>query len=205
MGRRDGVYSQAERRSDAVVHWTGLILGLAAAPVVVALALRAPDGTLVLAAVVYAVSLIAMLRASAAYHMSSAPAWRDRLRRVDQSAIYVKIAGAYTLRGDDRAGGDAVSRRALGGGAGGRGSQGPDRAPALRGDAGALSRHGVGCAGGGGPIFERMTPEAFRLVLAGARSTRPGWCSWSGTGCRTITRSGTSSSLRRASSSMRPS
>jgi hemolysin III len=168
MGRRDGVYSEAERRSDAVVHWTGLILGLAAAPVVVALALRAPDGTLVAAAVVYAMSLIAMLGASAAYHMSRAPAWRDRLRRLDQSAIYVKIAGAYTPF--------AVMT-------------GPEAMPFL-GGLWAAALVGVGlkvltarqlfgatlalylgmgwaALAFGAPIFERMTPQAFRLVFAG--------------------------------------
>ena len=88
MSRRNGVYTQAERRSDAIVHWMGLVLGLTAAPVIVWLALRAPEGrTLVAAAAIYAASLVAMLGASAAYHMSRAPAWRDRLRRLDQSAI----------------------------------------------------------------------------------------------------------------------
>jgi hemolysin III len=169
MSRRDGVYTQAERRSDAIVHWTGLVLGLAAAPVVVGLALRAPDGTtLVAAAAIYAASLVAMLGASAAYHMSRAPAWRDRLRRLDQSAIYVKIAGAYTPF--------AVMT-------------GPEAMPFL-GGLWAAALVGVGlkvltarqlfgvtlalylgmgwaALAVGGPIFERMTPEAFRLVFAG--------------------------------------
>ena len=48
--------------------------------------LPAGSGT-VTAAAVYAVSLLAMLVCSALYNMMPHPAWRDRLRRVDQSAI----------------------------------------------------------------------------------------------------------------------
>ena len=54
------------------------------------------DATTVIAAVVYGVSLLAMLVCSAVYNMTPRPAWKDLLRRLDQSAIYVKIAGTYT-------------------------------------------------------------------------------------------------------------
>ncbi len=37
-----------------------------------------------------------MLCCSGAYHMSSAPAWKNTLRRMDHAAIFVKIAGTYT-------------------------------------------------------------------------------------------------------------
>lgn len=168
MSRRDGGYSQAERRSDAIVHWTGLALGLAAAPAVVALAFRAPDRALVAAAAVYAASLLAMFAASAAYHMTPAPAWRDRLRRLDQSAIYLKIAGAYTpfavmtgpeampfLAGLWAAAAAGVTLKAM-------------TARQLFGVTVALYlAMGWAALAFGGPIFARMTPGAFHLVLAG--------------------------------------
>ena len=48
------------------------------------------------AATIYGVSLIAMLCCSAVYNMLAWPGWQDMLRRFDQSAIYLKIAGTYT-------------------------------------------------------------------------------------------------------------
>lgn len=169
MGRPGGTYTRAERLSDAVVHCAGLLVGLTAVPVLVTLAVVwARDPALVAAASVYGASLVAMLAASAAYHLTRAPAWRDRLRRLDQSAIYVKIAGAYTPF--------AVM-------------SGPEAMPFLGGLwAAALAGVtlklmtarqlfgltlalylGMGWAAlaFGGPIFERMAPGAFRLVLAG--------------------------------------
>lgn len=90
-------YSRAERLSDAVVHVTGLLAALLAAPVLVTLAaVWVGDVAVVAAALVYGVSLVAMLACSALYHMTPAPAWKQLLRRFDHSAIYLKIAGTYT-------------------------------------------------------------------------------------------------------------
>jgi len=91
------VYSRTELVSDAVVHVAGLAFALIAAPVLVVLAFRwfGDIGT-VTATTIYAVSLLAMLTCSAIYNMVTRPEWGDRLRRLDQSAIYMKIAGTYT-------------------------------------------------------------------------------------------------------------
>ena len=48
------------------------------------------------AAAVYGLTLIGMFVCSALYNLYAGPAWRDTFRRVDQSAIYMKIAGSYT-------------------------------------------------------------------------------------------------------------
>lgn len=167
--RVSGVYSRAERLSDAAVHVVGIFLALLAAPVLVTLAaVWQQDRSLVLAASVYGLSLVAMLCASAVYHMTPAPDWKDRLRRLDQSAIYLKIAGTYTPF--------AVM-------------SGPQAMPFLAGlwaaaAAGVsikliLPRQlfgltvalylamGWAAVVAGAPILERMTPEGFRLVLAG--------------------------------------
>jgi hemolysin III len=91
------IYSPAERRSDAVVHIAGIASALVAAPVVVFLAAAwIGDVGTVSAMLVYAVCLVAMLVCSAAYNMLAHPERKDSLRRLDQSAIYLKIAGTYT-------------------------------------------------------------------------------------------------------------
>jgi len=91
------VYSRAEVLSDAAVHAVGLVSALVAVPVLVTLAaVRFGDTTTVAAAAIYGVSLIAMFACSAIYNHLALPAWKDMLRRIDQSAIYIKIAGSYT-------------------------------------------------------------------------------------------------------------
>jgi hemolysin III len=95
--RMPSVYSRAERFSDAVVHVTGLFAALLAVPVLVTLsAIWVGDLSVVLAALVYGLCLIAMITCSAVYHMTPAPAWKRLLRRFDHAAIYLKIAGTYT-------------------------------------------------------------------------------------------------------------
>ncbi|MBF9030839.1 Hly-III family protein [Rhodobacterales bacterium HKCCE3408] len=91
------IYTRAEYISDAVVHVSGLTLALVAAPILVTLsAVWIGDARAVTAVAVYAVTLIAMLLCSALYNMIHRGGWSDRLRRIDQSAIYFKIAGTYT-------------------------------------------------------------------------------------------------------------
>lgn len=91
------VYSRAELVSDAAVHVTGIVAALIAVPILVTLAaLWFGDATTVGAAAVYGASLLAMFLCSAANNMIHVPARKDMLRRIDQSAIYVKIAGSYT-------------------------------------------------------------------------------------------------------------
>ncbi|MBF9034902.1 Hly-III family protein [Rhodobacterales bacterium HKCCE2091] len=91
------VYSRAEYISDAVVHVSGLTLALIAAPILVTLAaVWIGEAKAVTAVAVYGVTLIAMLLCSALYNMIQVAGWTDRLRRIDQSAIYLKIAGTYT-------------------------------------------------------------------------------------------------------------
>ena len=100
MRRRERVpttYSRAEILSDAAVHAVGIVSALIAAPVLVTLAaVWFGDPTTVAAAAIYGLSLVAMFACSAIYNLVSLPAWKDVLRRLDQSAIYVKIAGSYT-------------------------------------------------------------------------------------------------------------
>lgn len=90
-------YSRAEKLSDAVVHVAGIIAALGAVPVLITLTtLWRGDGAALLGVAVYGATLIAMILCSALYHMVPHPDWSGLLRRLDHSAIYLKIAGTYT-------------------------------------------------------------------------------------------------------------
>ncbi|MEM8658284.1 MAG: hemolysin III family protein [Pseudomonadota bacterium] len=83
--------------SDAAIHILGVLWGvIAAAAMLRYSALWRHEPAVVMGAMVYAACLITMLSASAAYHLTPWEAWKDPLRRLDHSAIYIKIAGTYT-------------------------------------------------------------------------------------------------------------
>ncbi len=95
--RVPSVYSRTERLSDAAVHVAGIVSALIAVPVLITLSvLWFGDRGTVAAAAVYGATLLAMLCCSAIYNMAPLPGWKNALRRLDQSAIYLKIAGTYT-------------------------------------------------------------------------------------------------------------
>lgn len=168
MGARvRGGYTRAERLSDAAVHVAGVLVALMAAPVIVTLAaVWDGAGRHLVAVTVYGFCLVAMLACSALYHMTPAPEWKDRLRRLDQSAIYLKIAGAYTpfavmtgpqampfLAGLWAAAAAGVSMKLL-------------TARQLFGLTVALYlAMGWAAVVVGAPVLERMTPQAYGLVL----------------------------------------
>ena len=90
-------HSRAERVADTVLHIIGVIAALVSAPVIITLAaVWYGDASTVGAAVIYGLSLIAMLTCSACYHMATHGRAKQILRRLDHAAIYVKIAGTYT-------------------------------------------------------------------------------------------------------------
>lgn len=90
-------YDRVELVSDALVHIAGLVLAVIAVPVLITLtAVMRGDATGIVAVSVYGVTLITMLSASLAYNHISNPRWEDALRRMDLSAIYLKIAGTVT-------------------------------------------------------------------------------------------------------------
>lgn len=90
-------YTRAERVSDGVVHVVGVSLALIAVPVLITLtALYRSEPAAVLGASIYGTTLILMLTFSALYNMIDSVKWTGLLRRLDHSAIYLKIAGTYT-------------------------------------------------------------------------------------------------------------
>ena len=90
-------YDRTERLCDALVHLAGLGLALVAVPALVALAaFSGTDGAGMAGVLIYGGTLIAMLSASLAYNHAPAKRWTGLLRRLDMSAIYLKIAGTVT-------------------------------------------------------------------------------------------------------------
>ena len=135
------------------------------------------DPTTVAAAAIYGLSLIAMFVCSAIYNLVSLPAWKDLLRRVDQSAIYVKIAGSYTpfavLTGTHAgfflAGvwGTAVLGASL-----------IILSPTPLRWASILLYLGLGWAGAlvGGPMLAALSPAGFALIVAAGSIYTAGLC-----------------------------
>lgn len=90
-------YSRAEVISDAAVHLGALGAALAAVPVMIALAAAWQLGAgPITGLTVYGGSLIVMLFCSFLYNHVRCSDCMMRLRALDQSAIFVKIAGTYT-------------------------------------------------------------------------------------------------------------
>ena len=90
-------YSRAEYISDAIVHFSGLVLVLGAVPVLIVLTAVWHGGPAAGTSVsIYGAALILMILASALYNLFPQPERAWLLKRLDHSAIYLKIAGTYT-------------------------------------------------------------------------------------------------------------
>lgn len=88
--------TRAERLADLWVHVVGLVLaGIGGIALAVLAALYSGIGT-VMATAVYALCLMAMLTASTVYNLKRPCAARPVLRRLDEAAIFLMIAGSYT-------------------------------------------------------------------------------------------------------------
>jgi len=90
-------YSRAERVSDGIIHVAGIVSALIAASVLVTLAaLWGQQQDILVGTIIYSLTLVTMICASAAYHLTPYKGWKGTLQRLDHSAIYLKIAGTYT-------------------------------------------------------------------------------------------------------------
>ena len=90
-------YTRAEYISDAIVHVLGLALVTSAVPVLIVLSVLVGGRTdAVVAASIYGGCFVAMILCSALYNMMPHPDWEWLLKRLDHSAIYLKIAGTFT-------------------------------------------------------------------------------------------------------------
>jgi hemolysin III len=88
--------SSAEKTADLVVHVVGLTLAGVGGIVLAVLAAIYSGVGATLATAAYALCLVAMLTVSTIYNQTRPCAARPVLRRLDEAAIFLMIAGSYT-------------------------------------------------------------------------------------------------------------
>lgn len=88
--------NRVEHTADGIVHAVGIIAALVGGGLLVAVALINRGVPLATASAVYAMCLMAMLAASAIYNLTKPSPARRILRRIDEAAIFVLMAGSYT-------------------------------------------------------------------------------------------------------------
>jgi hemolysin III len=88
--------SPAEKTADLVVHVVGLTMAAVGVDLLAVLAALYSGVGAVVATATYALCLIAMLTASTVYNQTRPCAARPVLRRLDEAAIFLMIAGSYT-------------------------------------------------------------------------------------------------------------
>jgi len=92
----DRAHSRAEVIADATLHALGIGFAVTGTALLLVFASAQVDGGTLTGLAIYGGALIASFVISAFYHLAPWDALRDTLRRIDQAAIYFKIAGTYT-------------------------------------------------------------------------------------------------------------
>ena len=88
--------NRVEHAADGIVHAIGIVAALVGGGLLVAVALAYKGVPLATASAIYALCLMAMLAASAVYNLTKPSRARRVLRRIDEAAIFLMIAGSYT-------------------------------------------------------------------------------------------------------------
>ncbi|MDX2274128.1 MAG: hemolysin III family protein [Hyphomonadaceae bacterium] len=88
--------NRVEHAADGIVHAIGIVAALIGGGLLVAVALAYKGVPLATASALYALCLMAMLAASAVYNLTKPSQARRILRRIDEAAIFLMIAGSYT-------------------------------------------------------------------------------------------------------------
>ncbi|RIA56312.1 PAQR family membrane homeostasis protein TrhA [Dichotomicrobium thermohalophilum] len=89
-------YGLGERIADGIIHVLGVGGSLIAVAILIAIAVSTLPLGVTASLAVYGLAMIAMFGFSAAYHLVPLPDWKLFLRKLDQAAIFIKIAGTYT-------------------------------------------------------------------------------------------------------------
>ncbi len=88
--------STGEELANSLTHGLGVVITLVAGPLLVILALGTGDPWRVVAAAVYATTLLLLFTSSMLYHALRSPRAKAVFQRIDHAAIYLLIAGTYT-------------------------------------------------------------------------------------------------------------
>lgn len=86
----------AEEIANSISHGVGLVAALAAVPVLVIVTLKLGTTINLVAACVFAASMVLMYFTSAFYHILPAGRIKHVARKLDHAAIFLLIAGTYT-------------------------------------------------------------------------------------------------------------
>ena len=89
-------YTLGERIADGCIHVAGVSAGLIGFITLLVLSFLYLPFSSTTSLFIYGAAMLAMFSFSAAYHLITLPDWRGLLRRLDQAAIFLKIAGTYT-------------------------------------------------------------------------------------------------------------
>jgi len=88
--------NRVEHTADSIVHAVGILAALVGGGLLVAVALVNRGVPMATAGAIYAMCMMAMLAASAVYNLTRPSRYRRVLRRIDEAAIFLMIAGSYT-------------------------------------------------------------------------------------------------------------
>ncbi len=89
-------YTRAEILADGFIHAVGIGVSITAVALLLAFAVPTLHPSSVTGLGIYSATLLAMFGCSAAYNLIPHPPLKPLLRRFDQAAIFLKIAGTYT-------------------------------------------------------------------------------------------------------------
>ena len=89
-------FTRAEKLADAAVHVAGIAGSLIAVPILLLLAYRHLHWGQATGLAVYGTAIVLLFITSACYHLVPHVHWKPVLKRFDQAAIFMKIAGTYT-------------------------------------------------------------------------------------------------------------
>ncbi|MGF1454525.1 MAG: hemolysin III family protein [Alphaproteobacteria bacterium] len=90
------IYTKSERRVDFGVHVSGLIFVAIGVPIILVMGLERANLPVAIGLPLYAVGLVMMISFSALYNIVERPDWKEILRRLDHSGIFLMIAGSYS-------------------------------------------------------------------------------------------------------------
>lgn len=88
--------SRAEEIANSLSHALGALASAVALAFLYALSRRVGDPLVVLAYVLFGISLVLLFSASSVYHAAREPRLKKRLRVFDHASIYALIAGTYS-------------------------------------------------------------------------------------------------------------
>jgi hemolysin III len=88
--------SDSEEYFNTITHAVGVLLSIVGAAALITKAIQSDNVLKIFSAVVFGGSLILLYAASTLYHAMSATSWKNKLKLLDHSAIFILIAGTYT-------------------------------------------------------------------------------------------------------------